>query len=302
MSPMLNSSTKNKSIAVLITCHNRKDKTLACLNSILHDQYLIGINLKIFLVDDGSTDATGNAVCSNFPEVIVLQGDGTLYWNGGMRLAYKIAKKEGYDYYLWLNDDVKLYPNAIAKLIDTSVSIKKNTTPSIIVGSMQDPETGNLTYSGNRKKNWYSPLSYKRIEPKNFPVPCDAINGNCVLIPHAIAEMVGNLSKEFTHGAGDYDYSLRAKKLGFTSYVAPGYFGTCKQNTIAGSCQDKSLPLKVRGRIITRPTALPPAKEWMLFARRHAGLLWPFYWARTYVRICFPKLWLILRSKNSKEN
>ena len=86
---------------------------------------------------------------------------------------------------------------------------------------MQVKGTGTLTYSVNKIKRWYAPLSYERIEPKDVPVVCDAINGNGVLIPQTVAQKIGNLSKKFTHGAGDYDYSLRAKKLGFASYIPP---------------------------------------------------------------------------------
>jgi hypothetical protein len=35
----------------------------------------------------------------------VLGGDGSLFWNGGMRLAYADAMRSDFDYYLWLNGD-----------------------------------------------------------------------------------------------------------------------------------------------------------------------------------------------------
>jgi GT2 family glycosyltransferase len=269
------------------------------LSGIERQKGIDNIDLQIFLVDDGSTDGTGSAVRRNFPNVRILKGDGELYWNGGMRLAFGEALQRGYDYYLWLNDDVSLYTDAIANLINTSNLLENRIrNPSILTGSMKDPDCEKVTYGGNRKKAWYAPLSYERVEPKDRPVPCDAINGNCVLIPDVVAQKVGNLSPEFTHGAGDYDYSLRAKKQGFESYVAPGYYGTCSQNSISGSCRDKTLPLNHREKILERPTAWPPAKEWMLFARRHAGIFWPVYWIKTYMRVFFPRFWIVLRSQN----
>jgi glycosyltransferase involved in cell wall biosynthesis len=45
-------------IAVLITCHNRIQKTQTCLKSLFKQKKIENINLKVFLVDDGSTDGT----------------------------------------------------------------------------------------------------------------------------------------------------------------------------------------------------------------------------------------------------
>ena len=83
-----------KTIAVLLTCHNRKDKTLLCLKALydqegLNSDYLI----EVFLVDDASTDGTAAAIKDKFPLVNIIQGNGYLFWNQGMRLAWKTATK-----------------------------------------------------------------------------------------------------------------------------------------------------------------------------------------------------------------
>ena len=58
-----------KSIAVLITCHNRREKTLKCLQSLYFNILSKNYVIEIFLVDDGSTDGTANAVFKKFPLV-----------------------------------------------------------------------------------------------------------------------------------------------------------------------------------------------------------------------------------------
>ena len=47
----------------------------------------------------------------------LLRGDGSLFWAGGMRLALGEALKGDYDYYVWLNDDTMLDPNAFKTLL-----------------------------------------------------------------------------------------------------------------------------------------------------------------------------------------
>ena len=94
-------------IAVVMTVFNRRAMTLACLEALRTQQVPDG-TVDVFVVDDGSTDGTAQAVVQHHPDVRLLHGDGQLYWNGGMRLALAEAMEGDYDYYLWINDDTRL--------------------------------------------------------------------------------------------------------------------------------------------------------------------------------------------------
>ena len=285
-------------IAVLMTCHNRKDSTLSCIDRLMSQEGIDDVSLDLYLVDDACTDGTGEAVRNRFPRIVVLQGDGELFWCGGMRLSFGKALKEDFEYYLWLNDDSMLFPHAVRTMLDTSHSLKKKMgQDAIAVGSMCDDQSGVLTYGGRNRPNRWRPMSFLPVAPSDKPEPCDVFNGNCVLIPRRIAKVTGNLSTDFTHGIGDYDYSLRARAHGFSCWITPGYVGTCSRNSFKGSCKDNTLSIKERIDKLSRPTVFSPAKEYMLFIRRHGGILWPIYWLRTLVRMNFPCLWVLLRSK-----
>ena len=47
-----------KRIAVLITCFNRIDKTINCLDSLYNSKSIDDYLIDVYLVDDGSTDGT----------------------------------------------------------------------------------------------------------------------------------------------------------------------------------------------------------------------------------------------------
>ena len=270
-------------IAVLLACHNRRDSTLNCL-SALHACVLPSATIfDVFLVDDGSTDGTAAAVLQAFPRVNVIAGDGTLFWNRGMRLAFEIASRVAYDFYLWLNDDVFLDPDALVRLIDAGRVVSETTGRSgIIVGSTRDPVSGVNNYGGLKRTSVWRPMRFELVPPSSRPVECDTINGNCVLISAEIAGAVGNLDTSFRHAMGDIDYGLRSRQQGIASWVAPGFVGTCPTHDPPAAMATKR-PLMARMRQIAGPKQLPP-KSWATLVKRHAGPAWPVYWANPYVR------------------
>ena len=106
-------------IAVLMTCFNRKDKTLKSLESLFRQN----ADVDVYLVNDGCTDGTHEAVTLQFPQVNIIRGTGSLFWNRGMHLAWTTAVgRRDYDHFLWLNDDTMLYPDAIQELMKCSES------------------------------------------------------------------------------------------------------------------------------------------------------------------------------------
>ncbi|MGB3507793.1 MAG: glycosyltransferase family 2 protein [Microcoleaceae cyanobacterium] len=277
-----------KTIAVLMTCYNRKQKTLASLKAIFDQKIPVDIQLQVYLVDDGSTDGTSEAITQTYPQVKIIPGDGGLFWNGGTRLAFAKALQNDHDYYLWLNDDATLYPEAIEKLLSTFNQISQTAEVNpVIIGSTCDPETGNLTYGGMVRSAWWHPLKFKLVQPTEQPQRCHTMNGNCVLIPRLVAKVVGNLDPNFVHSTGDIDYGLRVTKEGSSVWLAPDYVGTCTTNPPEGDIWDnQNLTFSQRLEKIKQPKGLP-VQEWKVFAHRPAGLLWPFYWGLPYLRLLF---------------
>jgi GT2 family glycosyltransferase len=274
-----------KKIAILITCHNRRLKTLACLGSFLQADAASKFDSEIWLVDDGSTDGTDLAVQALYPQVIIIKGDGNLFWNGGMHLAFEAALKKGYDYYMWLNDDTLLYPSSLQRLIEVSTQLKLDQGRGvIIVGATQDEFTGEISYGGVVRPSKWKPTSFKLMPSRAEAVRCDTMNGNCVLIPNEIAQKLGGMEPAFAHAMGDLDYGLRAGYAGFEVWVMPGFVGTCSNNPATGSFNDAALPVSVRLRKMLQPKGLP-LRSWRVFTQRHAGVFWPVYWLWPYINL-----------------
>jgi GT2 family glycosyltransferase len=271
-------------IAVLLTVHNRCHLTVACLSALFNQKLPGDFEIQVYVVDDGSSDGTTDEIHRRFPSVIVLQGDGKLYWCGGMRRAWSEASKGQVDYYLWLNDDTTLLPGAIVTLLDVASATRLMCgRDPIVVGSTRDPDTGALTYGGR----WLQESAL--IEPSSAAQACDTINGNVVLIPRAVFEEVGNLSQEYTHAIGDHDYSLRAARKGVPVYVGPGYYGLCKPTDPALWTRPE-IPLGQRWRALHGPKGIPPS-EYSVFLRRHLPRRRLWRLLKLYVRVGFPSFW-----------
>jgi GT2 family glycosyltransferase len=285
-------------VAVLMTCFNRREKTIRCLSAIHENTKIKEVELDIYLVNDGCTDGTVDEVMKQYPAVNVIQGTGSLYWNGGMRLAWRAALNKEYDFYLWVNDDSIMEPDAIARIIIAYNVLKSNgENVGAILGTMVD-SLGSLTYGGRLRNSKINPISFGPVlKPSDESIICHFINGNFTLIPENSVKKIGILSDAYTHSMGDFDYGLRLKKLGLNCWVAPGVYGECETNSLVGGCQDAELSVIERASKMQSISQLPPVNEWMYFVRKHGGSVWPLLWIKAWIRGKFPFLWVVLRGK-----
>lgn len=196
-------------IAVLLTCFNRKQKTINCLNHL----FKLKSDLDVYLVDDGSTDGTSESIVKEFPQVNLIKGSGNLFWNKGMNLAWEHAATKDYDYYLWLNDDVIIYENCFDELFSCA---KLTEDKAIISGIIETSDKKYILYGGyDSNKNL--------IKPNGELNSIRNMNGNVVIVPKEVYKTLGNLDIHFHHDLGDVDYGLRAQNNGigvFTTRVA----------------------------------------------------------------------------------
>jgi GT2 family glycosyltransferase len=137
-------------VAVLVTVHNRVATTVRGLSRLaeLARRLTDVADFSVFLVDDGSTDGTAEQVRAIDLDLTIARGDGSLYWNRGMVLAYQTARASGreFDAYLLFNDDVVLNDEFLR-----FVAAYRTLTDSILVGAFTEPGSSEISYSGYRR-------------------------------------------------------------------------------------------------------------------------------------------------------
>lgn len=272
-------------LCALLTCFNRRDKTLASLQALQDSVGLGAVRLEAVLVDDGSSDGTADAVRQRFPWVHVVVNEGRPYfWCRGMNKALAEAIKRKPEVYLLLNDDTMLQPDALARLLACERQQRAaDGGPLLIVGSTKDERSGLLSYGGQRQIAQSRPTSFQKVQPGDAPERLHTFNGNIVLMPADAVARVGNLDPVFEHGMGDFDYGLRARRAGVGLWLAPGFHGTCNNNPEAGTFKDDSQGVLQRWRQMLHRKGLP-WRSWLHFTRRHTSWRWPVFFLWPYFR------------------
>ena len=296
-------------IAVLMTVYNRKEKTLRCLDSLRRTlQAFEGpVSVSVFLTDDGCTDGTAAAVCaSEYPfEIHILQGDGTLFWNGGMINSWKAALAVGgWDGFLWLNDDIEVLPEFWGDLVYADAyARKKYGKGGVYVGSTKDADTGNFTYGGFVYTNKLT-LKDKFLLPNGETCQeCEAGHGNITYVASDVVKSQGIFCEKYIHGGTDHDYTYLAHKAGFPVLVLPHYSAACKNDhpKDGGRKLFFELPLKDRLKALDKPQGLNLHNA-LLFSKRCFPWRYPIIWLTGYLKALFPKTYyrIYLRARGVK--
>ena len=276
---------KSLKVAVVVTCFNRREKTLKCLESMrtsLEDYNSTSnrnIDLHLYLTDDGCTDGTAEAVKKKFETafpVSIIKGEGNLYWAGGMRKAWERAldDKEGnhWDYYLLINDDTVMLPSMFKTLLnDHDWLINKYGKGGLISGICKSSVPPIVTTYGGKKYIGHPFGRSRFLDPTGEPQKCDVTNANILLVDSSFVDKFGVFYKGFRHGNADFDYSYQAKKKGYPVILTSEYCGVC-DNDHGGAEENKekliNMSLRERWRYFHNP--LHSSSDYLVLLRRNA--------------------------------
>jgi GT2 family glycosyltransferase len=283
MSAPEQNTSATRRVLTLATCHNRRECTLAALGDLHAQQLPACTAVEHVIVDDGSTDETGKAVRAAYPGVTVVEGEGNLFWAGGMRLGWQhYARKQPLDYLFVYNDDGRFEPDALASLLAAAPGPH---VPAVIVGSFWDMEGTTTTYGARRRSSRWHPLKFGRVvEPDGTVQQAETLNMNGALISRGALERVGFLSDYFVHSNADFEYGLKLRKAGGHVLVAPRHIGRCEMNPSSQLTPHHAPTLRAALGMLFDPKR-EPFKQRLKLYRQHGGLLWPLLWVVPYVTI-----------------
>jgi len=227
------------SVAVVTPVHNRRDITLQCLRSLSRVKSN-GLDIKIIVVDDGSTDGTGEAIYAQFPEVEIIRSDGTLWYTEGTNVGARKALKHDPKYILMINDDQVFEENFLQYMVETAEAHPRSVIGPVLLLWDQPHKLFQVAPVWNTWKggwqHWYQQTIWT---VPIHPFTVNLIVGNCVLIPTDAIKECGLMNSKKYPNFGDAEYTPRLKRAGWKLIIDP-------RSRVF--CQPNSIPPKVRGR------------------------------------------------------
>jgi len=289
-----------KNIAILLTCHNRKDKTIKCLQSLFlaKELYQNDIDLTVYCTDDGCTDGTASAIIDMFKDkqIKILSGTGLLYWAGGMRNSWNEALKIHYDGYLLLNDDTYLNKEAFDELFSMQkFSIKEFKTEGIYCGITCESINEQTTYGGRIIVSSFFYTS-KSLHPNGNFQSCDLGNANIMYVPQSVVNKIGILDKNYIHGMADYDYTLKAKNKKIPVLVSSKYIGICENDHSDKYVLFRNKNLIQRIKFLNNPLNLAFTDN-LYYMRKHFPQRYLLYLVIGWFKTIFPNIYLQINRK-----
>lgn len=213
-------------IYIIIPVFNRWHYTNACLQSLVKQTYTA---YKIIVVDHGSTDNTSQHIKNNYPNVLVLTGNSSMWWAAATNLGVKKAMElstSANDLVLTLNNDLEVSENYLNALLKTY----ENNQPCFVGSTSVNINQPNHvvyvgTYWNSFTAKYTSPIEvkfpYQKLVDSNQFLPSDMLTGRGTLIPLKAFNDLGLYDvQNFPHYMADEDFALRGKKAGYKILVA----------------------------------------------------------------------------------
>ena len=180
-------------------------------------------NIKVIYVDDGSTDGTALYITSYHQDVILLKGDGKLWWTGilykGIEKAIQLSKNN-LSFILTVNADCTFDHNFIDFLVNTSQLYNRSIVGSLVVDVRDRIRIWDAGVRIDWSKGKFISIGPKDImsidRSKKVEDEIDTISTKGTLYPIEVFKKIGNFDrKNLPHYISDYEFGCRAKKAGF---------------------------------------------------------------------------------------
>jgi len=209
-----------KKIAVIVLTWNSRQHLAALMSSLARQTYPED-HYDVVVVDNASTDGSSAWIEKHYPKVFLLKNSKNLGYAGGNNVGLKFAYDKGYDYFVVLNDDMRVADNWLAEL----VKVADNNMYAGIVQSkilfMQEEfrvnSAGNPLHPlGFSWSGGYKQLSSSFLVNKQITLA----SGACLLIKREVIERIGYFDEVMFLYSEDVDFSWRARLAGFDIWLA----------------------------------------------------------------------------------
>ena len=197
---------------ILIPIHNNIKETMKCLECIKNQTYT---DYEVVIINDGSEDDSSFEIRQKYPDAIILEGDGNMWWAGALYAGINFVLKHAntFDYVLFLNNDL-IFDDDYLEILVKGADIN----PDSAIGSLCKDQKTNLLVDSGVTINWPKlKFTHKEVknDDNNFINDIDVLSTRGLIVPIYIINDVGNfIPKRIRHYLSDYEYTIRIKGSG----------------------------------------------------------------------------------------
>ncbi len=207
-------------VITIILNTNRRDDTLACLDSLLKNSYE---NHKVIVLDNASTDGSVEAIQTAFPGVEILSLTENKGYAGNNNVGIEAALDQQADWVFVLNEDTILDPGCITKLVE----IGENNSEIGILGPMvyhyDEPEV--IQSAGGHFSRYLQASHIAQNEPDQGQFSksrqVNWISGCAILVRREVIEQLGMLDERFFIYFEETEWCLRTSRGGWKIVHVP---------------------------------------------------------------------------------
>ena len=201
------------SVNLFVLNWNGRDLTLDCLSSL---EKVIYPNVKIHIIDNGSSDNSVVSIRNKFPDYEIIELAENHGFAKGNNTGFQSVKQKA-DYTIFLNNDTIVDPNFIDPLVNEleAISNVKQTAPKIF----NEDKKEYIWFAGGIISLWKGVIRHYgigKIASSKFSQKrkIDYATGCCVCMRTVDFESIGMFDESFLLYGEDVDLSLRFSNQG----------------------------------------------------------------------------------------
>lgn len=255
-------------VAVIIVTYNGMKWLEKCLLNLFQSN----IAIKVYVIDNGSTDGTTDFIESHYPEVELVKTNQNLGFGKANNIGILKACDEGFDYFFLLNQDGYVFPDTIKNLVDFA---KNNPqygvlSPIQLNGEGTKMDLNFSTLMNNDNCSEFINDSYFRELRSHYDIRF--VMAAFWLVTKPTIEKVGIFNPVFPHYGEDNDYLNRVRYHGMKIAVVPAALGLhdrgFRQTTRSKEIYAWYIDLLIRICDLNRTLVIELVRAILFFARQ----------------------------------
>ncbi len=276
----------SETVHILLPVHNRAELTrrfLRCVRAQSHPR------VRVIVIDDGSSDGTPEIVLTEYPGAAVLRGNGNWWWAGCLQEGFRRLRGEdlpGSDVILIANDDTTFEADYLARALE----FLRRHGSILLCSQRRDPMTGTILESGIE-----ADMRHFVFRVADSPSRINCLPTRGLFLRWGDMQRIGGFQRYLLpHYWSDYEYTMRARRMGFACRTDRSVVLTAQLETTGERDLDRLVGWTFVRRLFSIKTPLNPVYRTSFVLLASPGV-WKLVnvcnvWGRAMVRLVWQGL------------